>query len=184
MSRFPGALVLTLLIALPSLAQQKPDSADNLKARIEKLEADNAALRKELAALKDQLDALVKGAGTKEIKPTPEEEKIKQLGKEFVEDLEKDRVASAYRSTSAAFQKRTERKAFDEMVEKNPQLKGLIQLDVWRQQKVKKLSGDKGYEYYFTGTVLGTNMLVNISLVLIAEGSEWKVDDVEIRGAK
>jgi cell division protein FtsB len=183
MFKFPCALVCTLLIALPAVAQQKPDSADNLKARIEKLEADNAALKKEVAALKEQLDALVKGPA-KEIKPTPEEEKVKQLGKEFVEDLEKDRVASAFRSTSAAFQKRTERKAFDEMVEKSAELKGLIQVEQFRQQKVKKLSGDKGYEYYFTGQTFQTSKLVNISLVLINDSGEWKVDDVEIRVAK
>jgi hypothetical protein len=177
MSRFPCALVGILAFALPGLAQEKQDSPEALKARVEKLE-------KELAALKQQMDALTKGPA-KDLKPTPEEEKVKQVGKEFVVDLEKDRVASAYRSTSTSFQKRTERKAFDELVEKYPQVRDLAQADSWRQEKIKKLSNKKGYEYYFT-TYISTSATktFNLTLTMVDEGGEWKVDDLEIRVAK
>jgi hypothetical protein len=190
MTRSPGALVLTLLLALPAAAQDKQDSPDSLKARVEKLEAENAAMKKELAALKQQLEALAKGPGAKEAKPAPEEEKVKQAGKGFVEDLEKDRLASAYRATTAAYQKRTERKAFDELVEKSPEVRSLSTFEQSRQEKVRRVAADKDYEYYFTGLHLGTgphlgnNRLVNIALKLVEEGGEWKVDDVEIRVGK
>jgi hypothetical protein len=177
MSRFPCALVVILAFALPGLTQEKQDSPEALKARVEKLE-------KELAALKQQVDALTKGPA-KDVKPTPEEEKVKQVGKEFVEDLEKDRVASAYRSTSTPFQKRTERKAFDELVEKYPQVRELAQVEGWRQEKTKKLPNKKGYEYYFTTYMVSApTKTFNVTLTIVDEGGEWKVDDLEIRVAK
>ena len=183
MTRFPCALVLPFLFALPAVAQDKQDTLETLKARVEKLEAENAALKKDLAALKQQVETLAKGPA-KETKPTPEEEKVKQVGKSFVDDLAHDSLASAYRSTTAAFQKRTERKAFDEMIEKTPQVKSMYTTGVTQPERVKKSSGDKGYEYYYTAYETGSFKLVNISLILVKDGDEWKVDDVEIRVGK
>jgi hypothetical protein len=186
MNRFPYTLAVLLLFTLPSSGQEKQDSPEGLKARIEKLEAENAALKKDLAALKQQVDALVKGAGAerKENKPTEEAQAVKQVGKDFVVDLERDRLASAFGSTSAAFQKRTERKAFDDLVAQHAEVRTLIQVPEFREEKVKKLTADKGYDYYFTAPMFGSNKLVNVALRIVKEDNEWKVDDVEIRSDK
>jgi hypothetical protein len=183
MTRFLCALVVALLFALPAVAQEKQDTLEALKARVEKLEAENAALKKDLAALKQQVETLTKGPA-KETKPAPDEEKVKQAGTSFVNDLAQDSLASAYRSTTAAFQKRTERKSFDEMIEKTPQVKFMSTNGIAQPVRVKKITGDKGYEYYYTAYETGAFKPVNISLILVKDGDEWKVDDVEIRLGK
>jgi lysophospholipase L1-like esterase len=76
MNRFRAALVLLLFgISGPSSAQDDQDGVTALKARIEKLEAENAAIRGELADLKRGLSALGKGAARRPAEkatgPTP-----------------------------------------------------------------------------------------------------------------
>jgi hypothetical protein len=176
MRRAFSVAVLMLLPALLACAQEKED-VQALRASVEKLE-------KQLAALQQQVDALAKGPAASESKPTPDEERVKKVGGEFVGDLSRDSLASAYRSTTAAFQKRTERKAFDEMIEKTPQVKTMGTGGIKEPQRVKKSAGDKGYEYYYTAIDCGTSKYVNISLTLLKEGDDWKVDDVEIRVGK
>jgi lysophospholipase L1-like esterase len=62
MNSLRAALVLLLFgISGPSLAQADQDGVTALKARIEKLEAENAAIKEELADLKQGLAALGKG---------------------------------------------------------------------------------------------------------------------------
>jgi cell division protein FtsB len=162
-----------------------------LKARIDKLEAENTAIKKEIAELKKQLTALGGSPATGPRKPklTDEEEKVTLTANEFVADLEKGRLASAYLLTSGAYQKRTARKAFDELIEAQPILKKLAKTEHLREHKIKKLPKGKGYEYYLTsaelgnGSPLGPNVL-NLTLRLIDEEGEWKVDEIEIRVTK
>jgi hypothetical protein len=174
--RLSAPLVVLLLAALPAAGQDKQD-VEALRTRVEKLE-------KEVATLRQQLDALTKGPAAKEVKPAPDEETVKKVGKDFVDDLARDSLASAYRSTSAAFQKRTERKAFEEMIEKTPQVKTMSTAGLNQPERVKKSAGDKGYEYYYTAFDLGMGKYINISLILLKEGDDWKVDDMEVRVGK
>ncbi len=112
-----------------------------------------------------------------------EEAKIEELGKDFVADLERNRLASAYRVTSAAFQKRTERKMFDELVGKHPELTDLTSDESDGEHKVRKLADGKGYDYFFTGKQAGAfsgGKLVNVALTFVREGSEWRVEQIEI----
>ena len=84
----------------------RPDNSDKselVKVRVEleetKAELDEA--RTELAELKDLRD---------------EETKVLDSGIEFITDLQKNQLASAYRSTSESYQTQVERAAFDEMI--------------------------------------------------------------------
>jgi hypothetical protein len=111
---------------------------------------------------------------------SPEEKKVLEIGKELVRDLEKERLASVYRATTTAYRQRTDRKAFEEGIKKVPSLKRLIQMEDKREYKVKKLQGDKGYEFYFTVEEMDTTKLVNILLVLVPENGEWRISELEI----
>jgi hypothetical protein len=193
MSKFAGVVAVGLLfvLAVPSSAKERQDDLAALKARIDKLEAENIAIKKEIAELKKQLTALGGSPATGPRKPkfTDEEEKVTLTANQFVADLEKGRLASAYLSTSGAYQKRTARKAFDELMEAQPILKKLVTTEPWSEHKIKKLPKGKAYNYYLTspelgsGGPLGPNVL-NMTLRLIDEEGEWKVDEIEIRVTK
>jgi cell division protein FtsB len=193
MSKFAGVVAVGLLfvLAVPSSAQERQDDVAALKARVDKLEAENTAIKKEIAEVKKQLTALGGSPATGPRKPklTDEEEKVTLTANEFVADLEKGRLASAYLSTSDTYQKRTARKAFDELVEAQPILKKLAKTEHLREHKIKKLPKGKAYEYYLTsaelgnGDALGPNLL-NMTLRLIDEEGEWKVDEIEIKVTK
>jgi hypothetical protein len=108
---------------------------------------------------------------------------IENLGKAFVYDLEKNRLAAAYRSTSASYQKKTERKKFDEIIEAVPSIKGLSPIPSSRESKVRKMPGGKQYGYYFTGQ-FAMNLpfhLVNVALIYAkSEDNEWQIEELEI----
>jgi len=67
MNRSASACTVVLLLAIscPAFAEDGPDTLATLKARIERLEADNAAIKQELSELKQQFAALGKGEGAK-----------------------------------------------------------------------------------------------------------------------
>jgi hypothetical protein len=188
MSKFAGVVAVGLLfvLAVPSSAQERQDDVAALKARIDKLEAENTAIKKEIAELKKQLAALGGSPTTGPGKPklTDEEAKVTLAANEFVADLEKGRLASAYLSTSGAYQKRTARKAFDELMEAQPILKKLVEIEPWREHKIKKLPKGKAYEYYLTCAELGGSNVLNMTLRLIDEEGEWKVDEIGIKVTK
>jgi hypothetical protein len=112
-----------------------------------------------------------------------EEAKILDLGKGFVADLENNRLASAYRTTSAAYQQKVERKMFDEEVNKFRELRNLVSISTYREQKARRSADAKFWEYYFTGQISGAvagKNVVNIALTFAKDGAEWRVQDVEI----
>jgi hypothetical protein len=110
---------------------------------------------------------------------TADEQKILEIGKELVHDLEKNRITSVYRSISPAFQLKMQREAFEEMVNKVPTLKHLEQNEASREYKLKNLKNDQ-YEFYFTAEEKASSRLVNVFFLLQEISGEWKVSEVEI----
>jgi len=116
-------------------------------------------------------------------KYTPDEQKIVDLCQDLVRDFEKNRMSSVYRLTSATYQKQTDRKMFDAKFAKDQMfLQGLTQLEKDRDHKLTKLSGDKGYDFYFTARNPSyvNQPLVNFTFTMIQENGEWRIDDVEL----
>lgn len=183
------------------------------------LRAEVAAAREEAAAARAELAAIQTAAGKDArravaaveselskiragIEPSPapavpqpasEEAEVLAFGKNFVEDLEQNRLTSAYRLTSPEFQKETERKAFNELVEKYPKLNQLENVS-HRQEKVRKSADGKEWEYYCTarefhesqigGAAPGLGPRVNFSLTIAKDGTTWRVTSLEIAREK
>lgn len=168
---------LALLLAVSALrasAQEPQDEVAKLKTRIDKLEAENAAIKKEFAELKAQLTALRKDSSQKPPAPNTEDDKVKKVVENFLEDLQKGRLTSAYRDTSAAFQKQTDRKAFDELIQKQHGITNPPQ----SEYKCRKLSKDGGFEVYVTSLVPFV-VPYNLTVRLIEEEGVWKVNEWE-----
>ena len=124
-----------------------------------------------------------------ENKYTPEEKKIVELCLDLVKDFEKNRLSSIYRNTTAAYQNKTERKIFDERFAIYQRtLQRLLPAESERDYKLTKLSGDKGYDFYFTGKERGDfnggASVVNITFTMVQEQAEWRIDEVEITTAQ
>lgn len=119
-------------------------------------------------------------------RPGPEQDdmsKILALGKEFVSDLEQNRLASAYRSTAEGYQASKTRPDFDEMVVKHPGLRRLNPALTSRVEKARKGADGKWWEYYFTGkdsAMATTKDMINVALTFTKGGSEWQIIEVEI----
>jgi hypothetical protein len=127
------------------------------------------------------LPNLNKGGKEGDKKLSGDEAKILEIGKGLTQDLEKNRLTSVYRSTTPDYQRKNDRPMFDKMVERFPTLTELSQNEFERDYKVKKLPGNKGYEFYFTGQErFPPRRLVNFSFLFVQTGDEWLVDDVEI----
>jgi hypothetical protein len=112
-----------------------------------------------------------------------EEAKILELGKEFVSDLETNRLASAYRTMTSIYQTNVDRGAFDANILKVPGLRRLSGALGARDQKVRKNAEEKSYRYYFTGrdtqAPAGKEM-VNVALTWVKDGGEWRAREMEI----
>lgn len=158
------------------------------------LQAQHAlALQQEAVGLLDKgvhiaHDLSGQGAGVKtKAGATALEEQITEIGKAFVEDLERHRLLKVYRSTTEAFQKKMPEPMFMALVEKYPTLRQMDTIQSTREYRVRKLPQDKGYEFYFTGQE--RNMFpvqyVNIALTLEKAGDEWLIGDLQVaRSAK
>jgi hypothetical protein len=110
-----------------------------------------------------------------------EEEAVKEIGKGFVADLEKNRLASAYRTTTGKYQGKIPRKEFDALVAKYPALRNLDSSTFSREYKASKMAGGTQYGFYFTGRVNSArNELLNVALILVQVDGDWRVDDVEV----
>jgi hypothetical protein len=185
-------LVACGILALCSCSHRDGDDVAKLKTELDAAKAEAAALRAELA----QVKALLNAPHSKDdAKPDSEEAKVLAFGKAFVADIEENRLASAYRSTSAAYQKQVERKAFDEMIEKHAVRK--LEQPTHHQTKVRKSPDGKEYEFYCTAHELnsrdplgpvafgpgsaGVGPRVNFALTVSSENGAWKANSVEIK---
>lgn len=183
-----AAVALAALVPLAGSAQDKPDDLAALKARLDKLEAENAALRKEVAVLKDAVGPVIKLP--KDAAPkTTAADKVKALGKEAVEDLAKGRLIGFYDGTSAAFRKKTDLKKFDEQMKADNGFKLLTQMSSksgkTEDHAAKALQAPGKWRYYYTGIInYGGSTRpdrVNIALTFLEEDGEWRIDDIDIR---
>lgn len=127
------------------------------------------------------LDALRQAApgGGKPAAPS-EEAQAKKFGEGFVADLEANRLASAYRSMTSEYQKKTDRKTFDALIDGYPQVQKL-----WssRTEQVRKAAEGGGWEYYATCQEHGRaepHNKVNFALILVKERDAWRVAELEI----
>jgi hypothetical protein len=175
-----SSIILVLVSSGQLLAQGSAEDLAKLKARIEKLEADNAALKKELAQLRAKLESLGKKLDPSVATPSAPEAALK----EFFSDLHRGRNASAYATMSVAYRKQTDRAAFDTFIEKNPVLRN--NLNAFFHQgacKFRKLANDKTFECDFIGqAILDDRPFVNIVLRVVEDDGAWKIDDfVEIK---
>jgi hypothetical protein len=180
------ALALAIFVPTVCLAEEKSDDLAVLKKRVEKLETENAALKKEIADLKDALAALGRLAKAPGAKPVGED-KIKELGKELAEDLVKGRLAAVYQMTSPTFRKTTDRKAFEEQMTKNGGYKVLVATADEKKPtedfRVKAGQKPTKWYWYYTRTAnYGFNTYrVNVAVVFIEDDGEWKIDELDIR---
>jgi len=113
--------------------------------------------------------------------------KVLAFGKAFVADLENDRLASAYRTTTATYQAKQQRKEFDEMVHKIVGVRRLIQQESDRESKVRKQADGTGHEFYFTGhdyQASGQNNRINLALVIVPEKDGFRVSELELTAEK
>jgi hypothetical protein len=122
------------------------------KAEAEAAKAEAAAAKTELALLKARLAGLEDG----KIKDQSEENKVMDVGKEFIQLVRGNRSDKAYRLTSAAFQKKMyplglpdapELRKSDPLLTKYPAIMRLEGIQ-HRQHKLKKSSDGKTYEYF------------------------------------
>lgn len=174
------------VLVLCSCSRGDSEQVAKLKTELEAARAEAAAAQAELAKLKAAMNPPHKAQS--------EETEVLECGIGFVADVEQNRLASAYRSTSAAYQKQVERKVFDAMIEKH----GIKPLETitHRQHKVTKLPGGKGYEFYCTARELnarefggpralnlndpGVGPRVNFALTISSENGAWKISTLEI----
>jgi hypothetical protein len=107
--------------------------------------------------------------------------KVKKFGTEFIDDLESNRLQSAYRSMSPDFQMKNKREAFDKMIADNPAIRKLTYSD--RVEKVRKGTEAGSYEFYLTASERGADAnkdKVNFALRIVKINDEWRVADFEI----
>ena len=185
-------LVGSGLMGIVACSRTDSEELAKLRADLDAAKAEAAAIKTELA----QLRVFLGGPTPKvDAKLEGEEAQVLAFGKAFVSDIEENRLASAYRATSAAYQKQVERKAFDEMIEKQPIRK--LELPNHHQTKVRKSADGKEYEFYCTARELnsrdpigprsfgtdsaGVGLRVNFALTIGMENGAWKVNSVEIK---
>jgi hypothetical protein len=140
-------------------------------------EAELAAVNAGTQPIKDLRDGIAVFNPPKPNEADPEERQVTKFGTEFVEDLENNRLASAYRVMSTEYQKKTERAMFDEMVTSLPGLRTIGDYD--RKPKTRKLQDGK-WDFYFTGTERNTFKKVNVTLTVARMKEDWRVEELEI----
>jgi cell division protein FtsB len=184
MNRYFGALIsLLFLSGFPAWAEPAQNEVAKLKARVEKLEAENAAIKKELADLKAQVTTLRKSPSKSP--NLTEAKQLEQAIEAFRGDLIKDRLTSAYNFLSARRQKRMDRKAFNAFIKKHPLLKARLFLTEYKFRKLPKEVAANGYECYVLCSGGTADPVLNMTLRLVQEGGDWKLDEfVEIKEKK
>jgi hypothetical protein len=164
-------LIVFLLGVSPAWAEDSGEVA-KLKARLDKLEAENAAIKRELAELKKNLAAL---QGKPNTLPQAAEAKLKKALDDFFEDFNKGRLRSAYHSMSQPYQKRKERGAFDAFMATHKSLMLKACNEFTRTYKFRKLAKDNAYECDIVIADVGGPS--NMTVRLIEEEGAWKIDD-------
>jgi hypothetical protein len=110
-----------------------------------------------------------------------DESKVRKFGTDFVEDLENNRMQSAYRSMTPDFQMKNKREDFDAMIAENPSVRSLSGVD--RSEKVRKGADGQSYEYYLTAVERsddGRRSKVNFALTIVKVNDEWRIAEWEI----
>ena len=127
----------------------------------------------------------VKGLG--KTAKSGEEEAVLEAGKSLVADLESNRLSAAYKSTTADYQKQTDRKTFDEMIRTVPGVRHLSTVSSFREQKARKAPDGKSWEFYFTGQDMNQSAgknTVNVAATFVQEADAWRVQELEITADK
>jgi hypothetical protein len=110
-----------------------------------------------------------------------DEQRVRKIGNEFVEDLENNRLTSAYRLMAPDFQAKTDRKAFEAMIAQYPSVRTIIYGS--STMKVRKGVDPQTYEYYLTATDRNatTNQnKVNFAITFVRVNDEWRISEFEI----
>jgi hypothetical protein len=111
----------------------------------------------------------------------PFEDRIKKIGDALVDDLRADRLLSVYRFTTVAYQKKTPREQFDELVHKVGKLRSMEIVPSQRDSKVRKTEGGRKFEYYCTSKLTNQDGVVNVSFVFVESNDDWRIDEIELR---
>jgi len=110
-----------------------------------------------------------------------DETRVKKFGTEFIEDLENNRLQSAYRSMTPDYQMKTKREMFDALIAEHPAIRRLNTYE--RVEKVRKGTESTSYDFYLTATErhaeIGANK-VNFALTIAKINGEWRVASFEI----
>jgi hypothetical protein len=176
------------------------------KAEAEAAKADAAAAKAQADAAKTEL-ALLKAQLAKD---QSDENKVMDVGKEFIQLLRANRSDKAYELTSASFQKEMyplglpeapEIRKSDPLTKKYPAILNLERIE-HRQHKLKKSADGKTYEYFChareirTGQATrvdpsadppidrtlsaGAGPWIELTLTIIDESGAWKVDKLKV----
>lgn len=109
-----------------------------------------------------------------------DDSKVKKAGTEFIEDLQNNRLQSAYRSMTPEFQKKNTREQFDAMIAEYPAVRNLA--SYLPTVKVRRGDGES-FEFYVTHTERGVDTgkdKVNFALTLTKISDEWRIAQFEI----
>jgi len=119
-------------------------------------------------------------------KPGETEESVAlEQGKEWIADLEKDRVIKLYNSMTPELQKKQTRDVFEKTVHEAVPLTQLSNNTGTRDYKIRKSADGKKYEFYFTGQELFVpQRMVNVSIMMEKAGDAWLLGDIEIQVQK
>lgn len=186
---FGVALVGGILLVSPGRAADNADDLATIKKRLDKLEAENAALKKELADLKERLSPSAKEPPVPVSKEDKEkiEAKIKAIGKEVCEDMIAGRLALVYQGMSAKYRKEKDRKAFDESITKTGAWRVFVATadDKKAKEGYTIKPGQKPTKWTLTYTRTADygfyTYRTNVTLFFVEEEGEWKIEDFDLR---
>lgn len=112
-------------------------------------------------------------------KKLTEEEKITEVGKSFVDDLEKNRLLKVHRSMTEECRTKNPLDMFTAYVDKFGTIR-MLDPTYYREHYIRKLAKERGYEFYFTGKDRGNSEYLNIAVTLKDVDGEWLIDDLQI----
>jgi hypothetical protein len=94
-----------------------------------------------------------------------------QFANAFLQEVKGNRADPAYRMTTAAFKARVSQDAFKTLVQKSA---GPLNLSL--PVSADLFAPEAGAVYSFHGPVMDNRRVLNLSLTVVKEGNDWKVD--------
>ncbi|MDP2587477.1 MAG: hypothetical protein Q8P33_01720, partial [bacterium] len=104
----------------------------------------------------------------------------KGVAEDWLTQLSSSQVDSAYEMTATAYQEGTNKEQFDVFLEAYPIMSAVQEVSF---ESVERQSTNGQSLTTLTGTITGTDGTTSpIEMMLISEGEDWKVYNVDLRG--